>query len=64
MSNDPMESDDPKVRDAQHTKEMDFVMNEMRKDREAQLAATNKALKEQKAPQSFGGIDAGGITSL
>lgn len=64
MSNDPLMSSDPDVAEAQRSKEMDFVLNEIRKDREAQLEATNKALKNQKAPLSFGAIDGGGITSL
>lgn len=67
-NDDPLNSSDPAVRQAEIDSNMRFMLEEIRKDKDAQIDQTRRALlarESQQAPQSFGnGAINGDLMSL
>lgn len=62
-SEDPLDSSNPDVVKAENSKMMQFMQDEMRRDRETAQQKTIAALTGIRAPVMVGGASAGGIAN-
>lgn len=60
-ADNPLNSSDPDVVEAERQKLIAFMQEEARKDKEEMKSKSDRALREQRSPVPFGGIGAGGL---